>query len=271
MSFKGHVESVELVYHSTLVVNSVEANVIAGACAATHPIPRSGGQNTMACLFMQGPTTFHLAASRKAESLSLLQNYYDRKVPHGEREDEDHVAPLGCLEEGLFTLGWEAVADCEGNVTGLTYTGKYYTAEGDALEAIASCVTAGSSIVVVIEHEGQLGFDVERWLFDGVRLHRIEANISFAALPDRNPAVKNTPHLLTGIQQGLALSLQYFLVLLTRDPELVRAFEQQFLLECLLAETHIPQETGRDGQVRRLLGALSATINHLLEAADSGE
>lgn len=223
----------------------------------------------MPCLFMQGPTTFHLAASRKAEALSLLQIYYDRKVPLAEREDEDHVVPLGCLEEGLFTLGWEAVADCEGNITSLTYTGKYYTDEGDALVALASCVTAGSSIIAVIEHEGYLGFDVERWLFDGVRLHRGEANISFAALPDKNPEVKSTPHLLVGIQQGLSLSLQYFLVLLRRDPDLARSLEPLFQQECLLAETLSRRDPSSDGQARAMLGTLSAAITHLVELTES--
>jgi hypothetical protein len=77
--------------------------------------------------------------------------------------------------------------------------------------------------------------------------------------------------LLVGLQKGLSLSLQHLLALLARDPELAGAFEQQFLLECLLAETYTGQGASREGQGRYLLGALSATINHLLEAADAGD
>jgi hypothetical protein len=225
----------------------------------------------MPCLFMQGPTAFHLAASRKAEALALLQLYYDRTVPAAEREDDDHVAPFGCLEEGLFTFGWEAAPVCAGDIAGLTYTGKYLNNEDGALGAIACCVTAGSSLIVAIEHEGQLGFSVEQWLFDGTRMHIIEAGLLLADLPDRNPDRKSAPQLLVGLQMGLSLSLQYLLALFVREPALARAIEQQFLLECQLVETYAHQEVGRDVQARALLGTLAATITHLLEAADAGD
>jgi hypothetical protein len=225
----------------------------------------------MKALFMQGPTQFHIPASRKAEALALLQLYYDRTIPPVERDDEEHLAPLCCLEEGLFIFGWEAAPVCDGDITGLTYTEKYIDNQDGALEAIACCVSAGSYLTVVIEHEGQLGFNIEQWLFDGVHMHIIEAELLFAGLPERNPDRKSVPQLLVGIQKGLSLSLQYLLALLIRDPELANAFEQQFLLGCLLAETHTSQDTATDGQARYLLGALSATMNHLLEAADDGD
>jgi len=225
----------------------------------------------MKALFMQGPTQFHIPASRKAEALALLQLYYDRTIPPDERDDEEHLAPLCCLEEGLFTFGWEAAPVCDGDIEGITYTDKYFSDQDGALEAIACCVTAGSSLIVLIEHEGQIGFDVEQWLFDGARMHRLEAGLLFADLPDRNPDHKSIPQLLVGLQKGLSLSLQYLLALLAREPELALAFERQFLLECLLAETYTSQDTAPDGQARYLLGTLSATINHILEAADSGD
>lgn len=225
----------------------------------------------MKALFMQGPTRFHLPASRKDEALSLIQLYYDRTIPPDERDDEEHLAPLCCLEEGLFIFGWEAAPVCDGDITGLTYTDKYIDNQDGALEAIACCVSAGSFLTVVIEHEGQLGFTIEQWLFDGVRMHRLEAELLFADLPERNPDRKSVPQLLVGIQKGLSLSLQYLLTLLIREPELAGAFEQQFLLECLLSETYTGEAAARDGQGRYLLGALSATINHLLEAADAGD
>jgi hypothetical protein len=225
----------------------------------------------MKALFMQGPTQFHIPASRKDEALSLLQLYYNRTVPPDERGDEEHLAPLCCLEEGLFTFGWEAAPGCGGDIEGITYTDKYLSDQDGALEAISCCVTAGSSIITVIEHEGQCGFDVEQWLFDGVRMHRLEAGLLFADLPDRNPDRKSIPQLLVGLQKGLSLSLQYLLSLLEREPELALAFERQFLLECGLSETHTSQDTGTNGQARYLLGALSATMNHLLEAADAGD
>jgi hypothetical protein len=225
----------------------------------------------MTALFMQGPTQFHIPESWKAEALALLQLYYDRTIPPDERDDENHLAPLCCLEEGLATFGWEAAPVCDGDIMGLTYTDQYFSDQDGALEAIACCVTAGSFLTVVVEHEGQLGFSIEQWLFDGVRMHVIEAEPLFADLPERNPASKSVPQLLVGLQKGLSLSLQYLLALLTRDPELASAFEQQFLLECRLSETYTRHETGRDGQARYLLGTLSATINHLLEAADAGD
>lgn len=224
----------------------------------------------MPSLFMQGPTRFHIAESRKAEALGLLQLYYDRAIPPGEREFEEHLAPLCCLEEGLFIFKWEASPVCDGDITDLRFSGEIIDTEDEALEAIACCVTAGSSLIVVIEHEGQLGFSIELWLFDGARRHIIEAHPPFADLPDRRPESKSVPQLLAGLQKGLSLSLQYLLALLARDPELAGSFEQQFLLECLLAETYTGQVRGRDGQGRYLLGTLSAAITHLLEAADAG-
>jgi hypothetical protein len=222
-------------------------------------------------LFMQGPTTFHLAAERKAEALALLQPYYDQHRPVASREVASHRAPFGCLEDGLIALGWEATCDRSGDITRLTYTREYFTDESDALEVIARCVTAGSSIIAAIEHEGELGFDIELWLFDGVRMQIIEADLSFASLPARNPERKSTPQVLVGLQQGLSLSLHYLLVLLRREPELARALEDLFLQEYLLPESSTKPETSGRGQASYTLGALTAAVSHLATLADTGD
>ena len=222
-------------------------------------------------LIMQGPTSFHLAAARKTEALALLQCYYDRTIPPASREDPDQAEPLACLEEGLFTFGWEATCDREGNITLLTYTKEYFTDESDALEAIACYVTASSSIIVAIEHEGQLGFDNELWLFDGLRMLIIEADLSFASLPAKNPETKTTPQVLVGLQKGLSLSLQYLLVLLRREPELARSLEHLFLQECLLPQSPPQPETNGGGQASYTLGALAAAISHLVTLADADD
>jgi hypothetical protein len=225
----------------------------------------------MPSLIMQGPTSFLLAAARKAEALALLQRYYDRTIPPASCEDADQTEPFACLEEGLFTFGWEATCDRDENITVLTYTGEYFTDESDPLEAIACCVTAGSSIIVAIEHEGQLGFDIELWLFDGVRLLIIEADLSFASLPAKNPETKNTPQVLVGLQKGLSLSLQYLLVLLRREPELARSLEHLFLQECLLPQSPPQPETSGGGQASYILGALAAAMSHLVTLADADD
>ena len=42
-------------------------------------------------LTLLGPTSFHLAAARKAETLALLHLYYDRNVLVATREDTDQA------------------------------------------------------------------------------------------------------------------------------------------------------------------------------------
>ena len=225
----------------------------------------------MTSTFLQGPTRFHLAVNRKPEALSLLQNHYDGTHPSDQREDDDHRAPFTCLEEALFTFGWEARTGHDGgDITALTYTGEHITDEDQALSIIACCVTEDSSMIVVVEHEGQFGFDVEQWLFDGWHRHILPAELSFAQMPDRNPDGRSTPQLLAGLQKGLSLSLQYLLEMKKRKPEIVLAIEQQFLLECLLDGENSRSEGDRSTeQVCLLLGALTASITHLIEAADT--
>lgn len=132
-------------------------------------------------LFMQGPTSFFLPSERKAEALALLQAYYNERVlPDLEAsEDEDARNPFTSLEEALFTLGWEATLDASGNVIFLSFTDRYLSRQDEVLAALAPCVKAGSSMLVAIERQGQYDFIVEGWFFDGTRLHREQALISF--------------------------------------------------------------------------------------------
>ena len=132
-------------------------------------------------LFMQGPTTFHLAADRKAEALALLQAYYNEQVLPDlvADEDEDATQPLATLEEALFTLGWEATVDANGSIVFLSFTDRYLSKQDEVLPPLAPCVTAGSSLLVAIEQQGKHEFVVEGWFFDGTRMHREQAIISF--------------------------------------------------------------------------------------------
>lgn len=132
-------------------------------------------------LFMQGPTTFHLATDRKAEALALLQAYYNEQVLPDlvADEDEDATQPFASLEEAFFTLGWEATVDATGNIVFLSFTDRYLSKQDEVLAALAPCVTAGSSLLVAIERQGKHEFVVEGWFFDGSRLHREQAIISF--------------------------------------------------------------------------------------------
>jgi hypothetical protein len=137
---------------------------------------------TLPPLFMQGPTTFHLASGRKAEALAFIQAYYNERVlPDISTEgDEDARNPFASLEEALIALGWEATGDAEGNLTFISFTDRSINQQAaEVLAAIAPCVKVGSSLLVVIERQGQHDFVVEGWFFDGTRLHREPAFISF--------------------------------------------------------------------------------------------
>src|SRR5438552_1036743 len=132
-------------------------------------------------LFMQGPTTFHLDANRKAEALALLQAYYNERVLPDlvADEDEDATQPFASLEEALFTLGWEATVDASGNIVFLSFTDRYLSKQDEVLAALAPCVTAGSSLLVAIERQGKHEFVVDGWSFVGVRLHREQCSVAF--------------------------------------------------------------------------------------------
>lgn len=131
-------------------------------------------------LFLQGPTAFHIAVRVKAEALVLLQTYFNEKVlPDLDEDDEETRIPFASLEEALFTLGWEATGDAEGNIVFLSFTDRFLSKQDEVLAALAPRVTAGSSLLVVIEKPGQYGFGVEGWFFDGTRMHREQALISF--------------------------------------------------------------------------------------------
>ncbi len=131
-------------------------------------------------LFLQGPTTFHLTPDRKAEALALLQAYFNEQVlPDLDEEDEESRKPLASLEEALFTFGWEATVDASGTIVFLSFTDRFLSKQDEVLVALAPCVTAGSSLLVAIERQGQYDFAVEGWFFDGTHLHREPAVISF--------------------------------------------------------------------------------------------
>ena len=131
-------------------------------------------------LFLQGPTTFHIAARVKADALVLLQAYFNERVlPDLDEDDEETRKPFASLEEALFTLGWEATVDAQGNIVSLSFTDRFLEKQYQVLAALAPCVTAGSSMLVAIERPGQYDFGVEGWFFDGTRMHREQAIISF--------------------------------------------------------------------------------------------
>ncbi|MGH9829944.1 MAG: hypothetical protein ACREDR_42575, partial [Blastocatellia bacterium] len=61
----------------------------------------------------------------------------------------------------------------------LSFTDRYLSKQDEVLAALAPCVTAGSSLLVAIKRQGTYEFVVEGWFFDGTRLHREQAIISF--------------------------------------------------------------------------------------------
>lgn len=219
----------------------------------------------------QGPTTFHLAASRKAEALAFLQSYHQRIWLDTQHNGED-LKPFASLEEALFACGWKIPAgESAMDVTQITSTSISYQQEGDALAAIASCVTPGSSMIVIFAQEGQIGFEVEKWLFDGMQMVRIKAALSFTPASSGDPHQMSSPQLLVGLQQGLSLSLQCFLELERNHPDLALALEQQFTQEELVTELLLPREAIGERRAALAMRLLMATITSLVELADTDD
>lgn len=126
-------------------------------------------------------------------------------------------------------------------------------------------------MIVAFAQEGQIGFEVEKWLFDGMRMVRIKAALSFTPAPSADPHQMSSPQLLVGLQQGLSLGLQCFLELERNHPDLALALEQQFTQEELVTELLLSREAIGERRAALVMRLLMATITSLVELADTDD